>query len=226
MRDNNQQIAIKVVYDNLYSAFMRRDRKGIEYYCNNCEKLGIDYFHEKANMEAERMYSSIGVRTIPVLCSLDVMPDNVLMVYAQACMNVLFNERLQSVMYNCQYAYQTLAQPKQYKDSDVLYSQNNNLLTVGNFLKVLKYAISIAEIIKPEDKRFSEASASVLALQSLYHLLNNSSETELTNHTLHVATDFLATTMKDSLTDKNAKQNVAAFALLVNLSIDFLVREK
>lgn len=226
MRDNNQQIAIKVVYDNLYSAFMRRDRKAIEYYCNNCEKLGIDYFHEKANMEAERMYSSVGVRTIPVLCSLDVMPDNVLMVYAQACMNVLFNERLQSVMYNCQYAYQTLAQPKQYKDSDVLYSQDNNLLTVGNFLKVLKYAISIAEIIKPEDKRFSEASASVLALQSLYHLLNNSSETELTNHTLHVATDFLATTMKDSLTDKSAKQNVAAFALLVNLTIDFLVREK
>ena len=226
MRDNNQQIAIKIVYDNLYSAFMRRDRKAIEYYCNNCEGLGIDHFHEKANMEAERMYSSIGVRTIPVLCSLGVMPDNVLMVYAQACMNVLFNERLHNIMYNCQYAYQTLAQPKHYKDSDVLYSQNNNLLTVGNFLKVLKYAISIAEIINPEDKRFSEAGASVLALQSLYHLLNNSSETELTNHTLHVATDFLATTMKDSLTDKNAKQNVAAFALLVNLSIDFLVREE
>jgi hypothetical protein len=225
MRDNNQQYAIKVVYDNLYSAFMRHDRKAIEYYCNNCEKLGIDHFHEKANKEAERMYSAVGVRTIPVLCSLEMMPDNVLMVYAQACMNVLFNERLQSFMYNCQYAYQTLAQPKQYKDSDVLYSQNKDVLTVGNFLKVLKYAISIAEIIKPEDKRFSNASASILALQSLYHLLNNSSETELTNHTLHVATDFFATTMKESLTDENAKRNTAVSALLVNLAIDFLVRE-
>jgi len=216
---------IKEAYENLYSAFMRRDRKAIEYYCYNCEKLGIDQFHEKANKEAECIYSSIGVRTIPVLCSLEVMPDNVLMVYAQACMNVLFNEQLHSIMYNCHYTYQTLAQPKQYKDSDVLYSQNNNLLTVGNFLKVLKYAISIAEIIKPDDKRFSNASASILALQSLYHLFSNSSKTELTNHTLHVATDFLASNVKDSLTDINAKRSVAVSALMVNLAIDFLIRD-
>jgi len=223
--DNFNTNSIKAAYDNLYSAFMRHDRKAIEYYCYNCETLEIDQFHEKANKEAERMYSSIGVRTIPVLCSLEVMPDNVLMVYAQACMNVLFNEQLHSIMYNCHYTYQTLAQPKQYKDSDVLYSQNNNLLTVGNFLKVLKYAISIAEIIKPDDKRFSNASASILALQSLYHLFSNSSKTELTNHTLHVATDFLASNVKDSLTDINAKRSVAVSALMVNLAIDFLIRD-
>ena len=209
MTHNNNDF-IKAAYDNLYSAFMRRDRKAIEYYCYNCEKLGIDQFHEKANKEAERMYSSIGVRTIPVLCSLEVMPDNVLMVYAQACMNVLFNEQLHNIMYNCQYAYQTLAQSKQYKDCDVLYSQNNNQLTVGNFLKVLKYAI---------------ASASILALQSLYHLFSNSSKTELTNHTLHVATDFLASNVKDTLTDVNAKRSVAVSALMVNLTIDFLVKD-
>lgn len=216
---------IKAAYDNLYSAFMRHDRKAIEYYCYNCEKLGIDHFHEKANKEAERMYSSIGVRTIPVLCSLEVMPDNVLMVYVQACMNVLFNEQLHNIMYNCQYAYQTLVQPKQYKDCDFLYSQNNNQLTVGDFLKVLKYAISIAEIIKPEDKRFSNASASILALQSLYHLFSNSSKTELTNHTLHVATDFLASNVKNSLTDVNEKRSIAVSALMVNLAIDFLVKD-
>ena len=216
---------IKAAYDNLYSAFMRHDRKAIEYYCYNCEKLGIDQFHEKANKEAERMYSSIGVRTIPVLCSLEVMPDNVLMVYAQACMNVLFNEQLHNIMYNCQYAYQTLVRPKQYKDCDVLYSQNNNQLTVGDFLKVLKYAISIAEIIKPEDKRFSNASASILALQSLYHLFSNSSKTELTNHTLHVATDFFASNVKDTLTDEYSKRSVVVSALMVNLTIDFLVKD-
>ena len=224
-QDNYNTNIVKTAYDNLYSAFMRRDRKAIEYYCYNCERLGIDQFHEKANKEAERMYSSIGIRTIPVLCSLEYMPDNVLMVYAQACMNVLFNEQLHSIMHNCQYAYQTLAQPKQYKDNDVLYSQNNNLLTVGNFLKVLKYAISIAEIIKPDDNRFSNASASILALQSLYHLFNNSSKTELTNHTLHVATDFLASNVKDTLTDVNAKRSVAVSALMVNLTIDFLVKD-
>lgn len=225
IKENYYTDIIRAAYDNLYSAFMRHDRKSIEYYCYNCEKLGIDQLHEKANKEAERIYLSIGVKTIPVLCSLEVMPDNILMVYAQACMNVLFNEQLNGIMYNCQFAYQTLAQPKQYKDSDVLYSRNNNQLTVGNFLKVLKYAISIAEIIKPEDNRFSNASASILALQSLYHLFNNSSKTELTNHTLHVATDFLVSNVKNSLTDINAKQNVAVSALMVNMTIDFLVRE-
>ena len=222
---NYNSLIVKAAYDNLYSAFMRRDRKAIEYNCNYCEKLGIDQFHEKANKEAECMYSSMGVRTISMLCSLEDLSDNVLMVYAQACMNVLFNEQLHGIMYNCQYAYQTLVQPKQYKENDVLYSQNNNRLSVGDLLKVLKYAISIAEIIKPDDKRFSNASASILALQSLYHLLNNSSKTELTNHTLHVATDFLASNVKNALSDINEKRNVAVSALMVNLAIDFLVRD-
>lgn len=224
MIQNNTTDIIKAAYDNLYSAFMRRDRKTIEYYCYNCETLGIDLFHEKANKEAERMYSSIGVRSIRVLCSLEVMPDNVLMVYAQACMNVLFNELLHNIMYNCQNAYQTLAHPMQYKDCDVLCSQSNNQLTVGNFLKVLKYAISIAEIIRPEDKRFSNAGASILALQSLYHLFNHSTKTELTNHTLHIATDFLSSSVKDSLTDVNVKRSVTVSALMVNMTIDFLVK--
>jgi len=136
------------------------------------------------------------------------------------------NEHLHSIIYNCQCAYQTFAEPKQYKDSDVLYSVNNNQLTVGTFLKILKYAISIAEIIKPEDKRVANAVASILALQSLYHQFCNSSETELTNHTLHVATDFLASNVKDSLTDVNEKRSVAVSALMVNLTIDFLVKDK
>lgn len=215
----------KATYDNLYSAFMKRDRKTIEYYCNNCEQLGIDRFHEKANIEMERIYSFMGIRTVQKKSSLGNLSDDVLIVYAQACMNVLFNEQLHSVMHNCQYAYQRLVQPKQYKDSDVLYTQNNNRLTVGDFLQVLKYAISIAEIIKPDDKRFSNASASILALQSLYHQLNNSSKIELTNHTLHVAADFLASNVKGTLTDKNEKRNVSVSALLVNLAIDFLYRD-
>lgn len=217
---DNMQIA----YDSLYTSFMRRDRKAIEYYCRNCENLGIGQFHEKANMEMERIYSLMRIRTIPTPSTLERLADDVLLVYAQACMNVLFNEKLNSIMYNCQNAYQALTQPKQYKDSDVLCSQNNNQLTVGNLLKVLKYAISIAEIIRPEDKRFSNASASILALQSLYHLFNNSSKTELTNHTLHVATDFLASNVKESLNDTNSKRNVAVSALMVNMAIDFWVK--
>ena len=82
---------MQIAYDSLYISFMRRDRKAIEYYCRNCENQGIVQFHEKANMEMERIYSLMRIRTIPTLSTLDQLADDVLLVYAQACMNVLFN---------------------------------------------------------------------------------------------------------------------------------------
>jgi len=220
---------MQIVYDSLYTSFMRRDRKAIEYYCRNCENLGIGQFHEKANMEMERIYSLMGIRTIPTPITLEQLPDNVLLVYSQACMNVLFNEKMRCISDDFHHiyenAYHTLAQPKQYQTNDVLYSKDNNLFTVGNFLKVIKYALSIAEIISPDDKRFANASASVLALQTIDNILNNKSGTELTKHTLHIATDFLASNVKESLNDTNAKRSVAVSALMVNLAIDFLAKD-
>ena len=218
---------MQIAYDSLYTSFMRRDRKAIEYDCRNCENLGIGQFHEKANMEMERIYSSMGIRTIPTPTTLEQLPDDVLLVYAQACMNVLFNEKMRCISdfhHAYENAYHTLAQPKQYQTNDVLYSQGNNLFTVGNFLKVIKYALSIAEIISPDDKRFANASASVLALQTIDNILNNKFGAELTKHTLHIATDFLASNVKESLNDTNAKRSVAVSALMVNLAIDFLVK--
>ncbi len=207
--------------------FMRCDRKAIEYYCRNCENLGIGQFHEKANMEMERIYSLMR-RTIPTPSTLEQLADDVLLVYAQACMNVLFNEKMRYISYDFHHtyekAYHTLVQPRQYHTNDVLYSKGNNLFTVGNFLKVIKYALSIAEIISPDDKRFANASASVLALQTIDNILNNKSGAELTKHTLHIATDFLASNVKESLNDTNAKRSVAVSALMVNLAIDFLVK--
>ena len=220
---------MQIAYDSLYTSFMRRDRKAIEYYCRNCEHLGIDQFHEKANLEMERIYSLMGIRTTPTPTTLEQLPNDVLLVYAQACMNVLFNEKMRYISYDFHHAYEkayyTLVQPKQYQTNDVLYSQGNSLFTVGNFLKVIKYALSIAEIISPDDKRFAHASASVLALQTIDNILNNKPGVELTKHTLHIATDFLASNVKESLNDTNAKRSVAVSALMVNLAIDFLVKD-
>ena len=150
---------MQIAYDSLYTSFMRRDRKAIEYDCRNWENLGIGQFHEKANMEMERIYSLMGIRTIPTPTTLE------------------------------------------------------------------QYALSIAEIISPDDKRFANASASVLALQTIDTIFNNKSGVELTKHTPHIATDFLASNVKESLNDTNAKRSVAVSALMVNLAIDFLVKD-
>ena len=216
---------IDIAYKNLSSAFMNRNRRAIEIYCNQCNYLDIPHFQERVYSRMSELYSYARRTTIPVAPSLNYLPYNDLMLYAQACQDVLFNEQMNWIRQSCQYNYQTFTQPKQYQESDVLYSQSNSVLTVGNLLKVLKYGLSIADVIKPDNKGVSNATAAISTLQSLYYLFSNSSKTELTNHTLHVATDFLASNVKYSITDINAKRNVAVSALMVNLAIDFIIKE-
>lgn len=224
MNSNHSYETIDSLYANLYAAYMRHDRDAMILYCGKCQELGIPQFHEKANAEVEKMYHMAGITTSPLETTLEGLPNDVLSKYTMGCMNVLFEVKMQSITYDNQQAYQLLSNRSSFQSSDVLYSKGDNLLTVENFLKVIKYAIAVASIIDPESKAYSYANASVLALQGIEDALNNKSNVELTNHTLHVATDFLSTSVKESLSDTSAKRSVAVSALLVNLAIDFLVK--
>ena len=216
--------AIDSAYTNLFAAYMRHDRDAMISCCAQCQNMGIPQFHERANKDVEKIYAMAGIQTYQLESTLDKLPDNVLNIYAVACMNVLFEEKMRKLSYNNQHALQVLSQPAPFHSDEVLYAQGDNQLTVENFLKVIKYALSIASIIDPDNKAYSYANASALALQGIDDALNNKSQPKLTNHTLHVATDFLANSVKDSLDDTNAKRSVAISALLVNLAIDFLVK--
>ena len=224
MNSNPPYETIDTIYANLYAAYMRHDRDAMILYCGKCQELDIPQFHEKANAEVEKMYHMAGITTFPMEATLKGLPNDVLSKYAIGCMNVLFEVKMQSLAYNNQQAYQLLSNRPSFQSSDVLYTEGDNLLTVENFLKVIKYAIAVASIINPESKMYSYANASVLALQGIDDVLNNKSNVELTNHTLHVATDFLSTSVKESLSDTRAKRGVAVSALLVNLAIEFLVK--
>ena len=216
--------AIHSAYTNLFAAYMRHDRDAMITCCGQCQNMGIPQFHERANKEVEKIYAMAGIQTYQLESIVDKLPDDVLNKYAVACMNVLFDEEMRKLSYNNQHAFQVLSQPAPFHSDDVLYSQGDNQLTVENFLKVIKYALSIASIIDPNNRAYSYANASALALQGIDDALNNKSQTELTNHSLHVATDFLANNVKESLDDTNTKRGVAISALLVNLAIDFLIR--
>lgn len=216
--------AIDSAYTNLFAAYMQHNREAMISCCKQCQNMGIPQFHERANKEVEKIYALIGIQTYQLESTVDKLPDDVLNKYAVACMNVLFEEKMRKLSYDNQHALQVLSKPAPFRSDDVLYTQSDNQLTVENFLKVIKYALSIASIIDPDNKAYSYANASTLALQGIDDALNNKSQTELTNHTLHVATDFLANSVKESLDDTNAKRGVAISALLVNLAIDFLVK--
>lgn len=215
--------AIDSAYSNLFVAYMRHDRHAMITCCAKCQNLGIPQFHERANKEVEKIYAMVGIQTYQLESTLDQLPDDVLNKYAAACMNVLSMESIHKP-YRNQHAYQVFSQPIQFHNNDVLYTQGGNLLTVENLLKVIRYGLAIASIIDLDNKAYSYVNASALALQGIDDALNNKSQTELTNHTLHFAADFLATSVKESLNDTNAKRGVAISALLVNLAIDFLIK--
>ena len=213
-------------YNQLSNAYyVKRDRKSIEESCKHCQSLGIPNFQELANTEMTKLYSYRSIKTYPVCTSIECLPLDVLGMYALACMNVLFKMNLDSVRRDCQYAYQTLSQPAQFQSTAVLYTQNEKRLTVGDFLKVIKYALALVDIVYPDNKVSSVANPIVWALQGINDTLNNKSKTELTNHSLHIAADFLTSNVKESLNDTNAKRSVAVSALMVNLAIDFLVKD-
>jgi hypothetical protein len=222
----NNILIIEDVYNQLSNAFyIKRDRKAIEDSCNLCENLGIPYFHELANAEMTRLYAVRGKRTYPRRSSIELLPPEVLDMYAVACMNVLFYTKLNGIIRDCQFAYQTLSRPVQFHSTDVLYSQNEKRLTVGNLLKVVKYALDLVDIVYPDNNVTSIANLTIWALHGIENALNNKSKTELTNHSLHIAVDFLASSVKESLNDINAKRGVAVSALMVNLAIDFLIKD-
>ena len=213
-------------YNRLSNAYYyKRDRKAIEDSCKHCQSLGIPNFQELANAEMTKLYSYRRIKTYPVRTSIECLPPDVLGMYALACMDVLFNMKIEGIRRDCQYAYQTLSQPVQFQSTDVLYIQDKKRLTVGDFLKVVKYALALVDIVYPDNKVSSIANPIVWALQGIDDALNNKSKTELTNHSLHIATDFLASSVKESLNDTNAKRSVAVSALMVNLAIDFLAKD-
>lgn len=225
MTNNNPPLSIDDAYNQLSDAYYKmRDRKAIESCCTNCYNLGIPNFHELANAEMASIYANCGIKTYPVRTSIESLPSNVLNVYALACMNVLFRMNLQNIRRDCQYAYLILSRPAQFQSTDVLYTQNEKRLTVGGFLKVIKYALALVDIVYPDNKISAVANPTIWALQGIDDALNNKSKTELMNHSLHIAADFLASNVKDSLNDTNAKRSVAVSALMVNLAIDFLVK--
>ena len=224
MMTNNSKI--DEAYAQLSNAYYyKRNRKAIVDSCNHCQSLGIPNFQELANAEMTKLYSYRHIKTYPVRTSLDCLPPDVLEMYALSCMNVLFNLKQENILQECQFAYQTLSRPVQFQSTDVLYTQNEKRLTVGDFLKVIKYALAIVDIIFPDNKVSVAANPTIWALQGIDDTLNNKSKTELMNHSLHIAADFLSSSVKESLNDTNAKRNAAATSLMVNLAIDFLVKD-
>ena len=125
------------------------------------------------------------------------------------------------------YAQSILFQPNHiFTQDEVLYQDSQGQqLKVADLLKVSKYAISIAEAIAPENKEFTTANAAITTFQGIDAILNNKPENKPVNKMLHLATSFLSSVVKSALKDENSKRGVAISAIMVDLAIDFFVKE-
>lgn len=92
---------------------------------------------------------------------------------------------------------------------------------MADLLKVLKYPISIAEAIEPNNENYEFANAALTVLQGIDATLNNKSEDKPMNKMLHLATSFISSIVKSSLTNAQDKRNVTVTTIMLDLTIDF-----
>ena len=113
-------------------------------------------------------------------------------------------------------------QPQPLSQSYVLYAENEKELKVSDFLSVLNYGKKFAETFFGMDS--PKTSEYILAVKTVDLAVNHKEVDKPLNKTLHIINDVLTECAKDFQKDKGGKMIVSGISLLVDLTIDFLVK--
>ena len=113
-------------------------------------------------------------------------------------------------------------QPQPLSQDDVLYTENEKELKVSDFLSVLSYGKKFAETFFGVDA--PKTSEYMLAVKTVDLAINHKEVDKPLNKTLHIINDVLTECAKDFQKDKGWKMIVSGISLLVDLTIDFLVK--
>ena len=104
----------------------------------------------------------------------------------------------------------------------VLYTKDEKELTVSDFLSVLSYGKKFAEAFFGIDS--PKTTEYMLAVKTVDLAINHKDDDKPINKTLHIINDVLTKSVKDRQKDMGGKMLVAGISLLVDLTIDFLVK--
>ena len=113
------------------------------------------------------------------------------------------------------------------EQSTVLYEEKGTggterRLKVSDLLSVLSYAKKFAEANLDAD--FDRYNGGLMAIKTVDLAINHKPVDKPLNKTLHLVNDILTECAKASHQDKEAKRTASGISLLIDLSIDFLVR--
>lgn len=104
----------------------------------------------------------------------------------------------------------------------VLYKKNEKDLKVSDFLSVLSYGKKFADAFFGVDS--PKTSEYMLAVKTVDLAINHEKDDKPLNKTLHIINDVLTESVKYRQKDKGGKMLVSGISLLVDLTIDFLVK--
>ena len=104
----------------------------------------------------------------------------------------------------------------------MLYTEDEKELKVSDFLSVLSYGKKFAETFFGMDS--PKTNEYMLAVKTVDLAINHKDDDKPINKTLHIINDVLMESVKDRQNDKGGKMLVYGISLLVDLTIDFLVK--
>lgn len=224
----DEVLRLEIAYSNLYRAYMRNDRGGMEDAYEVVYNIGIQCFKEKVHNATKSLFYERGAVCVGEMPIRQLAPFQ-LELNVVGCLNALQAELSRRNPYRTNYTYaqSVLYQPNhRFAQEEVLYQAvDGRQLKVADFLSVTKYAISIAEAIEPSNEEYARASAAITTLQGIDAVLNNKPEDKPVNKMLHLATSFLSSVVKSALKTDEAKRSVSITAILLDLTIDFLCKK-
>jgi|GEM_PF-3570303 len=104
-----------------------------------------------------------------------------------------------------------------------LYHKNEKTLTVSKCLSVISYAKNVIEMLGVEIE--GKYSVALIVLKSIDLALKNRKQDKPLNKALHLTKDVMSEVLKKAIDDENAKRVVSGASVLVDLTIDFLIKE-
>ncbi len=113
-------------------------------------------------------------------------------------------------------------QPQPLSQDYVLYEEDKKKLKVSDFMSVLSYGEKFVAAFFGIDS--PKTSGYMLAVKTVDSAINHKEVDKPLNKTLHIINDVLTESVKDRQKDKGGKMLVSGISLLVDLTIDFLVK--
>ena len=114
-------------------------------------------------------------------------------------------------------------QPQPLSQDYVLYEEDKEELKVSDFMSVLNYGKKFAEAFFGIDS--PKTSEYMLAVKTVDLAINHKEVDKPLNKTLHIINDVLTESVKKRQKDEGSKRVLSGFSLLIDLAIDFLIKE-